>query len=912
MANTTIQLKHSTLTGNVPSSLANGEISINNRDGKFFYSTPAGVVVTHYPYIGPAGLNQEIQFNDSGVLGSDAGLTYNKTSGLLQTTNVTASNVTTKTFIQFGDGTKQYTANAGSGNGGGTNAAIDRKTYTATTAQTSFAINYSSPYVLVSINGVAIDPTEYTATNNTSITLVTGTRSGDVIDLLGFSGNAATAIDQSAREIANSASIYANGAFTAANSGSGSSSAGPYANAAFSVANSASIYANSAFLTANSADAKGTSAGSYANSAFLQANTPSYVANSASNYANSGFAVANSASYYSNGSFATANSASIYANGAFTRANNSINANTGGTITGDILITGNLVIQGNTFTANAGILVANDTLFVLGTGNYVSDVLDIGFAGHYNDGTNAHVGFIRDVGTKEWYLFKNYTPEIGANNNIDINDPSFTIDTLNANVKSTVITLNGINLLPYVNNSYTQANTPSHVANSAASYANSAFASANNIDGINLTQNTNITNAGTYANSGFAVANSAASYANSAFIRANNSINANTGGVVTGLLNVTSNIVTTNLTVTSNATSNLGAVKLIGSPSGTNLNTGLLQIGIPLLFNDTDILFSATHSVNSYAQFILQNQNSGTRASSDYIVNNDRPGGTAIYGDFGINSSTYDGPSPFNLADGTYLYGAGGSLTVGTNGAQDFRIATNDTLRANIQASTGKMHTLNDFEIGGILTAKSGGTITGNLVVSGSNIAVSNGATEVFNVRSHSTSGLPSTSNSTGTVTIIGGMGVRGNVYTDNTSTSNITVTGNTSTGNLIVSGLSPGKVRTISFVIDGAGSVITTGQKGNVMVDFAGTIDAWTILGDASGTCTVDVSKASYTNFPTFTASGGTSPALSSQQKNQNVGINWTGFTTVSANDIIRFVVSGTPATVTSVTVALKITSTT
>jgi hypothetical protein len=83
MANTVIQLKHSTLTGNVPSSLANGEISINSRDGKFFYSTPAGVVVTHYPYPGPTGLNQEIQFNDSGVLGSDSGLTYNKTTDVL-------------------------------------------------------------------------------------------------------------------------------------------------------------------------------------------------------------------------------------------------------------------------------------------------------------------------------------------------------------------------------------------------------------------------------------------------------------------------------------------------------------------------------------------------------------------------------------------------------------------------------------------------------------------------------------------------------------------------------------------------------------------------------------------------------------------------------------------------------------
>ena len=80
MSNTVIQLKNSTVTGNVPSSLANGEISINNRDGKFFYSTPAGVVITHYPYLGPAGLNQEVQFNDSGTLGSNSQLTFDKTT----------------------------------------------------------------------------------------------------------------------------------------------------------------------------------------------------------------------------------------------------------------------------------------------------------------------------------------------------------------------------------------------------------------------------------------------------------------------------------------------------------------------------------------------------------------------------------------------------------------------------------------------------------------------------------------------------------------------------------------------------------------------------------------------------------------------------------------------------------------
>ena len=104
MANTIIQLKHSTETGNVPSSLANGEISINSRGGKFFYSTPANVVVTHYPYPGPAGLNQEVQFNDSGVLGSDSGLTYNKTTDVLTVTGgaiIGGVNVTPQIQLAF-------------------------------------------------------------------------------------------------------------------------------------------------------------------------------------------------------------------------------------------------------------------------------------------------------------------------------------------------------------------------------------------------------------------------------------------------------------------------------------------------------------------------------------------------------------------------------------------------------------------------------------------------------------------------------------------------------------------------------------------------------------------------------------------------------------------------------------------
>ena len=114
MANTIIQLKHSTATGNVPSSLANGEISINNRDGKLFYSTPLGVVTAFNPYPGPAGLDTELQFNDSGSLGGSEKLTFNKTTGLLTVSGTVRANIFSDDGVDLYDfsNTAFNTANA--------------------------------------------------------------------------------------------------------------------------------------------------------------------------------------------------------------------------------------------------------------------------------------------------------------------------------------------------------------------------------------------------------------------------------------------------------------------------------------------------------------------------------------------------------------------------------------------------------------------------------------------------------------------------------------------------------------------------------------------------------------------------------------------------------------------------------
>ena len=366
---------------------------------------------------------------------------------------------------------------------------------------------------------------------------------------------------------ANSASLYANGAFVQANAAYGSqNTTGTYANAAYAQANSASLYANGAFVQANAAYGSQNTTGVYANAAFLKSNSAYAQANSASLYANGAFVQSNSAyasqnvtgtyannaydqansgSAYANTSFIQANAAFLkansayasqnvtgtYANNAYVRANNSLNANTGGVVTGNVTIqgelsiTGNVYALGNNFFVDAGTLVTSDTLLILGIDNYTTDILDIGFSGHYNDGTNAHTGLIRDAGTKEWHLFKGYTQDVAANNNINVNDPSFVIDTLNANLHSGYVLVRGVEVGYYANAAFLQANTAYASQNVTGTYANSAYAQANS--------------ASLYANGAFVQSNAAYNsqnttgvYANAAFLKANSAYaSQNTTGI---------------------------------------------------------------------------------------------------------------------------------------------------------------------------------------------------------------------------------------------------------------------------------------------------------------------------------------------------------------------------------------------
>jgi hypothetical protein len=131
-----------------------------------------------------------------------------------------------------------------------------------------------------------------------------------------------------------------------------------------------------------------------------------------------------------------------------------------------------------------------------------------------------------------------------------------------------------------------------------------------------------------------------------------------------------------------------------------------------------------------------------------------------------------------------------------------------------------------------------------------------------------------------------------------------------------IASARLPPRVAAVGILIDGGGSVITTGVKGFIEVPFAGTITAATLLStDAavtSGSIVIDVWKDTYANYPptvadTITASA--KPTLASATKSRDTTL--TGWTkTIAAGDILGFKVDSV-TTLTKVWLSLTVQAT-
>lgn len=182
MANTSIQLKKSGATGNTPDTLNYGELALNYADGKLYYKNSIGNI----DYISKTNSYSTVNVGGNLLVASSPSDLLNISAG---DNVVIASNTLTNSIT---------ISSTGGGTGGGSgnsiyinNTTINRQTYTASSAQTIFGIAYTDQ-VLVYINGVNIDPSEFTAPDGNYVFLKTGAAQYDIIDLIGFSNSGNT------------------------------------------------------------------------------------------------------------------------------------------------------------------------------------------------------------------------------------------------------------------------------------------------------------------------------------------------------------------------------------------------------------------------------------------------------------------------------------------------------------------------------------------------------------------------------------------------------------------------------------------------------------------------------------------------------------------------------------------------
>ena len=213
------------------------------------------------------------------------------------------------------------------------------------------------------------------------------------------------------------------------------------------------------------------------------------------------------------------------AQGAYDTANLKFNSS-GGNITGpvtissNLTITGNLTVSGNVTTVSANNLVLKDNMIYLNDGNTVANP-DLGFAGNYNDGTYHHAGFFRDASDGYWKVFDNYKPEPDASPYIDTSNATFRIADFQANnVTFGKITTSSSVLVTNLNSQYLNGQTGSY------------YAVASEQNGVNATQNTNITNTQTWLDANISYISGVNIAQNSSIVNANTQLKAYTDGLV--------------------------------------------------------------------------------------------------------------------------------------------------------------------------------------------------------------------------------------------------------------------------------------------------------------------------------------------------------------------------------------------
>ena len=334
-----------------------------------------------------------------------------------------------------------------------------------------------------------------------------------------------------ARDTANGAYSQANGAYAQANgayaqaNGAYSSANGAYAqaNGAYSQANGAYAQANTAYGQANDAYSQANTGYAQANAAYGQANAARGQANTAYGQANDAYSQANTARGTANDAYSQANTARDTANSAYAEANLKLNIS-GGTITGSLVVQGNLEILGNSTTLNVETLAVEDNEIILNSNVTGSPALDGIIT--INRGTSTNAVLKWDETSDQWKWADGegtfYALDSALDAYAQANSGYAQANTARGTANDAYGQANTARTT--ANDSYAQANTARTQANTARDQANTAYGQANDAYG--------------QANTARGQANAAYAQANAAYADSNTRV-LKSGDTMTGVLTIT-------------------------------------------------------------------------------------------------------------------------------------------------------------------------------------------------------------------------------------------------------------------------------------------------------------------------------------------------------------------------------------
>ena len=442
-------------------------------------------------------------------------------------------------------------------------------------------------------------------------------------------------------------------------------------------------------------------------------------------YTNASFSTANSAGLYANGAFVQSNGAFIQANASFNTAN-SASSNT-------VLLFGIALTQNTNTTsaanyANGAFAKANaayqsqnttgsyaNSAYVTANGSFIQANLaytEANSAAIYANGAfvqaNASYQSQNTTGT---YANSAFTTANGA--------------FVQANLAYTQSNSSAI----YANGAFTQANAAYQSQNTTGSYANSAFVVSNNafIQANAAYQSQNTT--GSYANGAFVAANSAGVYANGAFVQANLAYTQSNSASI----------------YANSAFLQANAAYLSQNTTGSYANSAYMAANSAGVY--ANAAFAVANSAGVYANgaFITANS-AGVYANSSFIQANlayTEANSAAIY----ANGAFIQANGAFTVANNAL---SNTSLLFGIETTQNASITavTTNATAAFIQANAAFIQSNASFTVANNALANTGSLITFN------------GLSQVLYPNT-----TPSTSNTTGSLVVSGGVGVAGNVY---------------------------------------------------------------------------------------------------------------------------------------------------